>query len=198
MPTWIKITLSKYDIMRCWNFSNEIIRGENQYDRMMKSGLPLNDRLSYRVKRTFVGKIGEMAFYRFLEQNGIHTGNLDEMFAIFEGQTNVDPFDFQTAEGKTVDVKTAVFEKHRNLVVPIDQFRNIPKDYYVGTKLELPVSIRDYDNTFTPKCITDVYICGFATYEQMRQRQTINLGEFDCKAKPLIELHDIAELVDLF
>ena len=175
MPAWTKITLSKDDIMLCWNFSNEIIRGENQYDRMMKSGLSLNDRLSYRVKRTFVGKIGEMAFYRFLEQNGIHPGNLDEMFAIFEGQTNVDPFDFQTAAGKTVDVKTAVFEKHRNLVVPIDQFLNIPKNYYVGTKLELPVCIRDYDNTFTPERIKDVYICGFATYEQMRQHRTINL-----------------------
>lgn len=198
MPAWTKITLSKDDIMLCWNFSNEIIRGENQYDRMMKSGLSLNDRLSYRVKRTFVGKIGEMAFYRFLEQNGINPGNLDEMFAIFEGQTNVDPFDFQTADGESVDVKTAVFSNHRNLVVPIDQFRNIPKDYYVGTKLELPAYIRDYDSTFTPECITDVYICGFATYEQMRQRRTVNLGEFDCKAKPLTDLRDIAELVALF
>ena len=198
MPTWTKITLSKDDIMRCWNFSNEIIHGENQYDRMMKSGLSLNDRLSYRVKRTFVGKIGEMAFYRFLEQNGIHPGNLDEMFAIFEGQTNVDPFDFQTADGESVDVKTAVFANHKKLVIPIDQFRHIPKDYYVGIKLDLPISVRDYDNSFTPECIKDVYICGFASHEQMRHCYTTNLGEFDCKAKPLTDLRDIAELVALF
>ncbi|MDE6442000.1 MAG: hypothetical protein K2L12_04525 [Clostridia bacterium] len=115
-----KINLTREDIERCWDFSDEIITGKNQYDRMMKSGLSANDRTLYRIKRTFAGKIGEMAFYRFLEENGIHVGNLDEMFAIYIGETNVDKFDFETADKRTVDVKTAVFVNHRNLVVPYD------------------------------------------------------------------------------
>lgn len=120
------------------------------------------------------------------------------MFAIFQGQTNVDPFDFQTADGASVDVKTAVFANHKNLVVPIDQFCHIPKDYYVGIKLDIPISVRDYDNSFIPNCIRDAYVCGFATYEQMRQCHTTDLGEFNCKAKQLADLCDIAELVALF
>ena len=65
---WCKISLQKEDIKRCWAFSETIICGHNQYDRMMKSGLTEDERKLYRIKRTFVGKIGEMAFYRFLEQ----------------------------------------------------------------------------------------------------------------------------------
>ncbi len=198
MNDWIKITLSDKDIQRCWDFSNTIIRGENQYDRMMKSGVSLNDRFAIRVKRTFVGKIGEIAFYRYLESLDIDPGNIQEMFAIYEGQTNVDAFDFQTVDNERVDVKMAIFANHRNLLVPIDQFRNIPKDYYVGTKLDLPPSITDYDNHFTSTCIKGVYICGFATYEQMRRCPTVNLGEFPCKAKPLTELTDIKQLIKLF
>lgn len=198
MPTWHKISLQKEDIERCWSFSEIIITGHNQYDRMMKSGLSANDRLLYRIKRTFAGKIGEMAFYRFLEQKHIAPGNLDAMFAIFEGETNVDKFDFQTADGATVDVKTAVFVNHKNIPVPYDQFCGIPKDFYVGTKLDIPSTIRDYDSMFSSACIKDIYICGFATRAQLQTRPTVNLGEFPCKAMPLAELNDINKLLAMF
>lgn len=198
MPTWDTITLSNADVKRCWDFSNKIILGENQYDRMMKSGLSLDEQQVYRIQRTFVGKIGEIAFYHFLEQKDLYPGNLDEMFAIFEEQTNVDPFDFQTAGGESVDVKAAVFSFHKNLVVPIDQFKNIPKDYYVGVKLKLPYSVQDYGYAFRPEFVREVYICGFATYEQMRQCKTANFGECDCKPKLLSTLTDIDRLLALF
>ena len=198
MTNQVKMNLSKQDIDRCWDFSETIILGHNQYDRMMKSGLSAQDKLLYRIKRTFVGKIGEMAFYRFLERNNINPDNLEEMFAIFEGETEVDKFDFQTAQGATVDVKTAVFSNHTRLVVPYDQFCNLPKDFYVGIKLDIPASIRDYDSSFTAACINDIYICGFATRAELQSCSTINLGEFPCKAIALSALNDISKLLEMF
>ena len=120
------------------------------------------------------------------------------MFAIFEGEINVDRFDFQTAEGATIDVKTAVFANHRNMVVPYDQFCSMPKDFYVGVKLIIPSSIRDYDKMFSIDSIKDIYICGFATRVQLQNRPTTKLGEFPCKIMPLRDLNDINNLLALF
>lgn len=193
-----KITLFQEDIARCWNFASQIVRGGNQYDRMMKAGVSNEERIEYRIKRTFVGKIGEMAFYRFLSKRGINVQNFDAMFEIYPGEMNVDNFDFETSEGARVDVKTAVFANHKKLVVPLDQFLHMPKEYYVGVKLDLPANVRNYDKTFTVSCIRDVYIYGYATYDMLKQSRTINLGEFDCKAIGLDELNDINSLVSLF
>lgn len=198
MPTWHKISLRKEDVERCWTFSEIIIIGRNQYDRMMKRGLSASDKLSYRIKRTFVGKVGEMAFYRFLEERNIRPGNLDAMFAIYEGETNVDKFDFQTAEGATVDVKAAVFSNHRRLLVPEDQFFSMPKNFYVGTKLDIPATIGDYGISFTKDCVKDVYICGFATRAELLHCPTTNPGEFPCKGLPLKDLNDIDKLLAMF
>ena len=193
-----KIILSEDDIARCWEFSNKIICSKNQYDRMMKNGLSDSDRLLYRIKRTFAGKAGEMAFYRFLEQNGKVPGNSDEMFEIYTGTTNVDSFDFRTSANKTVDIKTAVFANHKRLLVPLDQFNDIPKDYYVGIKLKLPDNVVDYGDSFTPQCIKDAYICGFTTHERLKSSENMNFGEYYCKAESLSDLSDISELIAMF
>lgn len=67
----IKIELSEEDINRCWNFANNIIRTSNQYDRMNAKNLTNDEKLLYRIKRTFVGKLGEMAFKNLLESRKI-------------------------------------------------------------------------------------------------------------------------------
>ncbi len=197
MGNWIEMNLSDVDKQLCWKFANDIIRGKNQFDRMMKPGVTLNERNNIRISRTFVGKIGEIALYHYLKESGKSAGNLDEMFAIYEGQTNVDAYDFKTAYNERVDVKTAVFANHKNIVVPIDQFINMQKKYYVGIKLDLTENINDY-STFTLNCIKKVYICGYATYEELHQCKTVNLGECDCKVRRLNELHDIGDLVKRF
>ena len=194
----VKISLTKEDIEMCWNFASTIISEKNQFNRMIKFGLNKQDEILYRIKRTFVGKIGEIAFYRFLEQNKINPGNLVKMFEIYEGEQNVDKFDFQTKKGLTIDVKTAVFQNHKNLVVPYDQFKNMAKDIYVGIKLDIPLNIKDYDETFTKDVVKDVFIYGYVMYEDLKNLQTTNLGEFPCKAVSIFKLKNIMELLALF
>ena len=43
--------------------------------------------------------------------------------------------DFQTSDGKTIDIKTASESYHTRILVPHDQYRNQPKDYYVGVRI---------------------------------------------------------------
>ena len=119
------------------------------------------------------------------------------MFEIFEGQENVDDFDFCLPNGSSIDSQAAVFNNHRNLVVPIDQFINTPKSYYVGIKFECPINGNDY-RLINRDTFTRAVIRGFCTYDELRNRRTINLGEFDCKAIPLDNLNNIRRLIAMF
>jgi len=192
----IKIKFSKDDIIECWNFANKIITENNQYNRMIKSGLSNEDKILYRIKRTFAGKLGEVAFFRYLESMGINPGEFENMFVVFDGETNVDKFDFKTKQGFTIDVKTAVFENHKRLVVPNDQFRNMPKDFYVGVKLNVPKMITDYDDKFTETSIVMADIYGYIDYTKLENTKISNLGEFPCRAVPLTDLLDIKYFIE--
>lgn len=89
------------------------------------------------LRRIRVGKYGELAFSRFLEEKGRQPLGADDMFTVWEGTDNVDATDFRTVDGKTVDIKTASESFHRLIIVPRDQFLNQPKDYYVGVRINL-------------------------------------------------------------
>ena len=182
---------------RAYDFSTDIIMQDNQYDRMHPANVrDINERNIIRINRTYVGKLAELCFNEFLIANNIIV-NIDDMFVIFEGQENVDDFDFCLPNGSSIDIKAAVFNNHRNLVVPIDQFINTPKSYYVGIKFECPINGNDYRlinrDTFTRSVIR-----GFCTYDELRNRRTINVGEFDCKAIPLDNLNNIRRLIAMF
>ena len=88
------------------------------------------------------------------------------MFDIYEGQANIDEFDFVTLDRRTIDIKTAVFSNHTRLVVPLDQLLNIPKDFYVGIKLTINLDDNLYEKSrsiFNRQCSTlgILYICRF-------------------------------------
>lgn len=190
---WIKVNISKEDIEKCWQFANSIIKNSNQYDRMNAKSISASEKLLYRIKRTFVGKIGEVAFKNLVESKGISV-ETNGMFEIYEGAENVDAFDFLTEENETIDVKTAVFPNHIKLVVPIDQFLNIPKNFYVGIKLELNKKVLNYSD-LEKDSIVGAYVCGYCSHDELEKRPTINLGEFPCKSINLDKLHDINEII---
>ena len=182
---------------RAYEFSENIIMQDNQYDRMHPANVrDLNERNTIRINRTYVGKLAELCFNKYLNNNNIFV-NIDDMFTIFEGQENVDDFDFCLPDGRTIDVKAAVFKNHRNLVVPIDQFANTPKDYYVGIKFNCPLNRNDY-RLINKDTFTSATVRGFCTYDELKNRRTINLGEFDCKAIPLDNLTNIRMLINMF
>jgi len=193
--TTINITQEMRNI--AYEFSTNIIMQNNQFDRMHPANVrDINERNTIRINRTYVGKLAEVCFNEYLKANGIVV-NIDDMFLIFEGQENVDDFDFCLPSGRTIDIKAAVFNNHRNLVVPIDQFINNPKNYYVGIKFECPIRVNDY-RLINRDTFTRATIRGFCTYDELRNRRTINLGEFDCKAIPLDNLTNIRLLINMF
>ena len=84
------------------------------------------------------------------------------MFDIWEGQTNVDKYDFITKNNKKVDIKAAYRNNHRNLVINRQQFENDVKDFYVGIKLNAEDSPLDERNLIIPDSITEGRIFGYA------------------------------------
>lgn len=132
------------------DFAVKIETKKNQYARL---GQPLNE----LIETTYVGKLGELAFLSYLNSKGIFTDTHD-MFEIYEGQENVDSYDFVQKNGRKVDVKTGYLSNHKRLMVNSSQLQNIPKDIYVGVKLftndKTPVGAGEADvNSWTTACI---------------------------------------------
>lgn len=100
-----------------------------------------------------VGKLGEIAFAKYLSENGKAVKGTDDMFTIWHNTHMVDKLDFETKEGKSIDVKTASKNYQKRILVPEDQFLNLPKDYYVGVRIT-----EDERNAF---------IEGYATREEI-------------------------------
>lgn len=123
---------------RALSFANGIVLSDNQYSRLLPDNIRTSKDISMQqkieVQRTYMGKLGEMSFAMCLSEKGKQV-DTDGMFEIYEGQTNVDEFDFTTRDGKSVDVKTGFRPIHKRLMINIEQFNNIPKDYYVAVKL---------------------------------------------------------------
>lgn len=180
-----------------YEFSENIINGNNQYDRM--APIYANNyeiRNLVRINRTYVGKLAELCFYEYLQYNDIDV-NIDGMFEIYEGQDNVDAFDFNLPNAQTIDIKAAVFNNHHNLVVPIDQFENTPKNFYVGIKFICNLEQNDY-RLINHQTFNTAEIKGYCTYDDLRRRRTVNLGEFPCKTYPLNNLQNINNLIRMF
>ena len=183
----INVNITQEMIEKCYRFSSQIILGDNQYDRLPAT-------LYERIERTFVGKLAEYVFLNYLRSRGIYY-NEGDMFQIFEGQQNVDGYDFRTRNGRTVDIKSASKPFHKRIMIPIDQFNNIPKDYYVGIKIHSELSA---DGLININSIHSATIYGYCEYTYLERFTTSNFGEGPCKAIQLNKLMDIERLVRMF
>lgn len=193
--TLIEITQQMRD--SAYEFSNNIILQNNQYDRMLPANVTdTRGKNLIRINRTYVGKLAELCFFQYLRREGIFVDTGD-MFTIFEGQENADRSDFCLPDGRTVDIKAAVFRNHRNLVVPIDQCIHTPKDFYVGIKFCGDIGKNDY-RLIGRDTFSQAIIKGYCTRRALEAQRTMNLGEFDCKALPLDRLAAIDGLIALF
>lgn len=183
-----------------FEFADRIINTDNQYSRL----LPENIRQAYdtdirkklEIQRTYVGKLGEIIFRELLIFKGKNI-DVGQMFEIYEGQANVDEFDFETRDNLSVDVKAGFRENHKRLLVNVEQFNRNPKDYYVGVWF----NGRDIDarnKLIGLGTITKGIIYGYATYDDLRAARVGNFGEGDAKNISYHYLRDIDELVSQF
>ena len=129
-----------------------------------------------------VGKLGEIAFAKFLREHGKALLGADDMFTIWNDTRAVDKMDFETSDGKTIDVKTASLSFHTRILVPYDQFHSQRKDYYVG------VRISESEDETTAKVI------GFAARKEL---QPFGGGDYPAYARELNALHPIDRLLEM-
>jgi len=119
---------SSKDILNCLYFSYDVAM--HTYQRLSKSKVSFN----LHIERIFTGKLGEYALFQILNK---FTYEIDykDAFKIWEGTQNVDRFDLKV-NNKTIDAKTLYKPNHRNMIVPLDQWKSMPKDFYVAVKLD--------------------------------------------------------------
>lgn len=183
-----------------FEFAETIILGNNQYNRLLPGNIKDNLDIAYeekiRIQRTFVGKIGELAFCELL-RNKQKIFSTKGMFEIFEGQENVDDFDFITKDSKLVDIKTGFLSNHKNLLVNEEQFSGKPKDYYVGIKLEC----REEDihrKLINLETVEYAKILGYAEYSYLDKVAPKSFGEGLARFHPYSKLLGIDKLIDKF
>ena len=133
-----------------------------------------------RERNNRIGKLGEIAFAKFLRANGKKILGSKDMFTVWEDTYEVDRMDFQTSDGKIIDIKTASESYHTRILVPYDQYQNQRKDYYVG--------IRIFAGEGTAEII------GFAGWAELKP---FGGGDYPAYAIGLDLLHPISELIDM-
>ena len=167
------------------DFATKLIENDDQYLRLipkkLRESLDSETIKKIAIQRTYVGKLGEMVFSVLLTVKRIQH-DVTDMFTIFPGQTNVDDFDFITPYNETVDIKTGFRPNHTRLMVNMEQFNDIPKDYYVGVKLNAvdidpDITLVDWDS------ITQGTVQGYADHNYMEEKvESSNYGEGEAKA----------------
>ena len=171
MSTAITITFSPSEIERATEFARRAAR--STYNRRGKS-------IVRHQRNSRVGKLGEIAFAKLLSANGKALSGSEDMFTVWDDTYQVDTMDFQTSDGKTIDVKTASEGYHRNILVPHDQYRNQPKDYYVGVRILSGEQMAE--------------VIGFAAWEEL---EPFERGDYLAYARRLDLLHPIEALLKL-
>ena len=182
-------------------FAKDIILSDNQYSRLLPENIKNSNDVSTQqkieIQRTYMGKLGEIVFLKLLNSKG-KIVNTQGMFEIYEGQDNVDSFDFETIDGESVDVKSGFRTIHTRLLVNIQQFDRSPKNYYVGVKLNAQDTnseqkLVDWDN------ITLATVKGYAEFSYMQNYAGVkDFGEGPARWLPYRKLMGIDRLINLF
>ena len=165
------ITFTRDDITRATEFARR--SAPTTYNRRGESP-------ERHERNSRIGKLGEIAFAKFLRENGKELTGSEEMFTVWEDIYEVDKMDFQTSDGKTIDVKTASESFHTRILVPHDQYRRQRKDYYVG--------VRIFPGEETAEVI------GFAEWAEL---EPFGRGDYPAYARSLNLLHPINTLLDM-
>lgn len=180
------------------DFAAQIVLTDNQYSRLLpaefwKSG-DVEKQKRIEIQRTYMGKLGELAFARLLEEKNI-PADTSGMLEIYEGQSHVDSFDFITRKKKTVDIKTGFRASHSRLVISTDQFDKNPKDYYVGVLLNAS-DTDPAEKLVDWSSVTEARILGYAEYDYLKEYAGIrDFGEGPARWRPYSKLMGIARLL---
>lgn len=161
---------------RSLEFATAIVNSNNQYSRLVPDFALKDFNLQQRIEtqRTYVGKLGELAFLEYLNFNNVYP-NTDDMFEVYQGQTNTDNFDFNI-NGYSIDIKTGFRTIHSKLLINMEQFIGIPKDFYVAIYLNA-IDSHSNNKIIDLNSITEATIKGYADWNYLSNR-TDNIRDF--------------------
>ena len=190
-------------------FACKIKLDDNQYDRLIPREYqtePDDDSetirrmerlfLKHTIQRTYVGKLGELAFLTLLNEKGLFC-DTNEMFAIYEGQANTDSFDFETAANELIDIKTGFRNNHTRLLINRQQFERIPKQFYVGIKLNA-IDVVGNERFIKWDSVESAIIKGYAERNYLQAIDYVNYGEGPAKGITYDRLLGIDRLLGRF
>ena len=169
MSTTIEFTPD--DIAKATEFAN--LSAATTFNRRGKS-------IVRHERNSRIGKLGEIAFAKFLSAHGKMLLGNEDMFTVWSDTHKVDEMDFQTADGKTIDIKTASESYHTRILVPQDQYQNQRKDYYVGVRISAGEVTAE--------------VIGFAAWAEL---EPFGGGDYPAYARSLNLLHPISELLEM-
>ena len=108
------------------------------------AGLRLAENEDAKSDDILTGKLGEIAFAKFLQEHGKILLNDDDLLLTWDDVYTLDRLNLKTSDGKTVDVKAStnrgstliqtpngdeIAIRRQSILVP---YHNVPRDYYVG------------------------------------------------------------------
>jgi len=120
-------TIKYTELLECLEFACMV--APRLYQRTLSSKLDF----TVHIIRAFLGKVGEVIIAQFVKEKQFpgHENIYNKMFAIYEGTKNVDNFDIKIGD-VLFDVKTLYTSRQNFIIIPYDQWRNRPKNYYIG------------------------------------------------------------------
>lgn len=188
--TFRRVLIGDEDWNQVKQFSEQVIN--ETYNRFNKN-------LLTRFERIFIGKLGEVVFSLYLDSLNIPHSK-KSMFEIYQGITNVDYYDFEIYNTKeTIDIKTVYKSFHRRILIPSGQngqWDQMPKDFYVGIKIENIVDNQGSLIIEHPENIS-AFVCGYAPRLSELWKGPSNFGEGPCMWVDLQELYPIEGLTSL-
>ena len=143
------------------------------------------------LRRLLVGKLGELAFARFLDRNNKRITGNDEMFEVWEDVYAADRTDFLTGDNQTIDIKTASKNFHRRITIPEDQFLHRPSVFYVGIRIAEGLSSGE--------------VIGYATHDEIQKTGTYrgpnpqhnyDYASYDMDLQQLSPIKGLLDLID--
>lgn len=109
-----------------------------------------------QIRDIRVGKLGEYGLFLWFIENNLPAYGFQ--YFLVRNHGDLTTGDFTTRDNKKIDVKTASLDYHRKILIPYDQFDKMPKDLYVGVRVNDKIAEKR----------AELEVIGYATHAQIK------------------------------
>ena len=143
------------------------------------------------IRRLLVGKLGEIAFARYLQGNNKRIAGNEHMFEVWDDVYAADLQDFLTADNRTIDIKTASRDFHRRITIPEEHFLDRPCNFYVGIRIA-----EDLSHAVVVGHASHEYIRRNGTYRGPNPARNYRYASYDIDLQQLLPMQQLLVLIE--